>query len=695
MVLQPSKLLKFFFLVVIVNILIISQLEAQEIPSFENLLEDISTNADEEADISSILDDISPFYQNPINLNVASREQLEKLQFLSDVQIQNLIDYRLKYGNLLTIYELKFIDLYDDATILNLIPFVKVEQVQNDSISIQNILQRHRSELILRTQWVVEKQQGYSNISDSLLQKSPNSRYTGNNKKLYAKYKFQTSKHLKFGFVAEKDAGEQFFGVNEKTGFDYYSAYIQLNNVNKFKTLIVGDYDVEFGQGLVCAGGLSLIKSSNVLMIKKQAKGIKSYSSTDENRFFRGIAATIPYKNIDISLFYSYHRVDANAEVTDTLIDDEYITALSTTGLHSIPSEIDNKDAVKQHVAGGNITAKFDFFKIGATVISSKYNKDFEQNTSPYQLYNTDKQHNTNFSFDYQAFLHGVSIFGEIAMQPNGNKALMSGFAYSLSSRMAISVLARNYEKEFKTVFGKSFSENTLPENEKGIFFGAQITPFKYAKINAYIDRYVFPWLKFQTNSPSAGYDYLLEFDYRVNRKLNFYIRYKNKLKVENTSDVNTAVKFTVPVEKQSFRFNLKYNISSQINIQNRIEYVIYKKDAEPQETGLLMFQDVNYDFQKVPLQCHFRFAIFDTDSYKSAIWAYENDILYAFCVPVFYSKGIRTSATFCYSFSKNVDFWFKFGQTYYSDKQYIGDGLSRIDGKTKSEVKMEIIVKF
>jgi hypothetical protein len=47
------------------------------------------------------------------------------------------------------------------------------------------------------------------------------------------------------------------------------------------------------------------------------------------------------------------------------------------------------------------------------------------------------------------------------------------------------------------------------------------------------------------------------------------------------------------------------------------------------------------------------------------------------------------------YDVSKNVDLWLRYATTYYNGKNLIGSGLDEIQGSSKSEIKVQIMVKF
>jgi len=95
------------------------------------------------------------------------------------------------------------------------------------------------------------------------------------------------------------------------------------------------------------------------------------------------------------------------------------------------------------------------------------------------------------------------------------------------------------------------------------------------------------------------------------------------------------------------------------------------------------------------PLSFSFRYGIFDTDSYNSRIYAYENDVLYTFTIPAYYNRGTRTYLTLRYKIKKGIDIWLRYGLTYYDNLNVISSGLEEIQGNHKSEIKAQIRFKF
>ena len=121
----------------------------------------------------------------------------------------------------------------------------------------------------------------------------------------------------------------------------------------------------------------------------------------------------------------------------------------------------------------------------------------------------------------------------------------------------------------------------------------------------------------------------------------------------------------------------------------------MYQIGNEDPENGYLIFQDVIYRKRQSPFSFTFRYALFDTDSWDSRIYAYEHDVLYAFSIPAFYKRGTRTYLIFRYKIAHGIDIWIRYSQTYYNNIDVISSGLNEIQGSAKSEVKAQVRLKF
>jgi hypothetical protein len=146
-------------------------------------------------------------------------------------------------------------------------------------------------------------------------------------------------------------------------------------------------------------------------------------------------------------------------------------------------------------------------------------------------------------------------------------------------------------------------------------------------------------------------------------------------------------------VQNQKLRFHINFKFSEKIILKTRFEHSKY--NGLQKEDGFLIFQDIQFHPAKLPVNLTARIAYFNTDSYDSRIYAYENDLLYAFSIPSFYGTGFRTYLNLNYKISKNIDCWFKIANTSWTDRDAISSGYNEISGNNKTELKFQLRLKI
>ncbi len=659
----------------------------------EKFIEDIASNTDRELDYTSLYEDLTFYLNEPLNINKATKPDLEKLQLLSDFQINAILQYQKDYGQFLSIYELLNVSGFNEEYLKMILPFITVKKIDPIlGFSPKKALKYGSNKIFMRTQKVIEPQLGYSPITDSALAASPNSRYLGSPYKMFFRYSFTYKTKVSWGITADKDPGEEFFKGSQKRGFDFYSAHLLLKDIGPIKTIVLGDFLAQFGQGLVLCSGISYGKSSMVTATRKKAQGLKKYSSADENLFFRGAGATFRISKVDFTAFASKKKIDANITAVDSITGEaEDISSLQTSGEHAYPSEFTDRKSLSETVLGGNVSLNLEKIRIGLTGIKYSYGANILKSPTVYNQYDFSGKSNSNIGADYQFMIKDITVFGEGAMSENSGKAFMSGMLFNLSSQINMALTYRNYERNYQANYSSAFGENSTNCNEKGFYIGTTIYPYAKWRISGYYDLFTFPWLKSGVYAPSKGSDYLVEIGYSPNRQINTYIRYRQKIKQENMpSTIPTVIDGIENTNTTKIRFHISYKVSRTISLQNRLDWITYQKYPS-NEKGFVIYQDLSYKPIKLPLTFSARYCIFDTDGYDSRLYEYENDVLYAFSIPALYDKGTRFYFNIKYSLNNKIDLWFRYGQTYYSNLNTISSGLTQIDGKTKSEVKVQI----
>ncbi len=690
-----TNLLWFTFFVataLVPNAAIAQPLDDDEL-EFQDAIENLAEDSEAEFDYDTYLEELRHYYESPIDLNKTDAEDLADLQILSEQQTVALLDHIDKYGKLANIYELQTIPGFDLPLIRKLVPFVRVRgEIDDFAVPFMKRLYDGDYQIFIRYQQILEQQAGYQDDNELGIPAV----YLGNPSKLYARYRYNYGTRVSYGLTAEKDQGEEFFKGTQKQGFDYYSGHFYYRDAGPFEFIALGDYQLNLGQGLIMWSGFSQRKSSYVLNVKKEGRILKPYTSVNEARFMRGGATTVEAGNLHVTAFISHKRIDGN--VTEIDSSTEEATAVSSfqeSGFHRTENEIADKRAVKQTIAGGNITFKKRKWKIAASAMHTRFDATFDRNLDTYSQFEFSEKQLTQGSLDYSLVLRNFHFFGETAMSDNGAIATVNGGLISLDPKVDLSFVQRYYQKDYQSLYANAFAESTRPTNERGIFVGLTMKPLKKWKIDTYFDFYQHDWLRFRTDAPSSGIDLLAQLTFKPSRKLETYIRYKNEVKSQNAPDDEAVIDYLEETNKGYTRFHLAYKINDIVTIKNRVEVSFYDDNVEEKEFGYLIYQDLQIKPKNFPLQFTGRISLFDTPSFNSRVYTYENNVLYMFSVPSFSGRGMRLYLVTRYKVVRGVDVWVRLAQTYFPGAIATSNGNDLIIGEKATTLTAQVRFKF
>ncbi|MFM7770888.1 MAG: hypothetical protein ACKO8Q_10055, partial [Bacteroidota bacterium] len=452
-----------------------------------------------------------------------------------------------------------------------------------------------------------------------------------------------------------------------------------------------------FGQGLTCWNSLGFGKSSYSVQVKKNAQGLRPYSSVNENLFFRGVAATVGNKWITATAFASRKKIDANVN-SDSLIQDDalVISSLALGGLHRTNAELADKDAITESIFGGNVQFEKGVWKTGVVGVYQQYSDSIQARTDWYNQYKFSGRENYVTGWYGEGVWKNISMFSEISRSANGAVAGLGGFSAALHNYVSASLVYRNFARDFQAVYSSAFAEgsNNFPSNENGLYMGIQTQLSKFLSLNAYTDAVNFPWLRYQVSAPSGFSDNLIQLNYKPDKKHELYLRYRNR---KSVVDQNSLGNIDYPVDKvnQQMRLNFIFSPTQDIRLHSRLEWTSYQEEGQVREQGYLIFQDITWKKLNVPFSITGRYAIFRTDGWNARMYAYENDVLYSYSIPPYYGSGARAYIIFKFDVKRNVDLWLRLAQWTYTDRNTISSGNSEINGPRKTDLTVQLRMKF
>ena len=669
----------------------VNKLSAQE--SWESIIEQLMNNNDEIASSNwqSLMEDLAEMKEHPVNINTASKEQLEKFPFLSDGMVENILDYIRRYGPMLTDKELLMVKDMDIQTARVLKLFITFQQPEKEEYTptLKNILKYGKQELSTRVDIPFYTRAGYQPFTSEYIKENPNKRYLGKSFYHNVRYQFRYSDNIYVGVTAEKDAGELFFTGKNAKGYDYYSPYIYVRDIGRINALALGNYRLSYGYGLVMNTDFSMGKSATLSTLGNKARGIKKHSSTDEYNYFQGIAGSIRItKRLTADAFYSYRKMDG-------IVDNQLITSMKEDGYHRIPRDYEKKNTFSNQLIGSNIHYNGKNFEAGLTAVYNVFNKVLNTTPRAYNKYYPRGRDFFNAGINYKLFWKKFTLQGETAMDKNGKIATMNMLRYSPKESFQLMVMNRFYDLAYQSIYARSIGEGSMVQNESGFYIGLETSFLRYFKLSTYGDLFYFPWKKYQlSKNGTKGFDGVVQLSYSPGYQLDMFIRYRYKNKHKDFTP-DDGEKVTLPYIQQKWKYQLNYSPINELMLKTTVDYVRNGHQNKEVSQGILLGQSIGYRFHKIPLQLDAGGAWFSTDDYASRISMYEKGLLYSFSIPSFYGKGERFTFNARYEWGKHIILQAKYALTHYRDREVISSGLEEIKGSMKSDLYMQVRLKF
>ncbi len=670
----------------------------------EIILEDLlqSTGEDADFDFNTVYESLNQFARHPLNLNKASAAQLAELNLLNDVQINDLIRHIQEFGELISLLELQTIPSFNQETIQAILPYVSISSNLDDyQLPISKMLWGGRNEIYIRWERGLEEQRGFTE------KVQPESRFLGDPNRLYFRCKYSYENKLSYGITAEKDSGEPFFsGPNQNRGFDFYSAHLFLRNYNKrIKSIAIGDYAISFGQGLILHSGFGYGKSNFVLNIKKTAPTLRPYTSVSEVGFMRGVGITLGLGNhFLLTAFGSITPRDGRViiqSVQDTISEgfDNQLAGFSSllnTGLHRNFNEIRSRNSVQLFTTGASLRYQQRNGHIGVQTVYNQFNTLFLRNTSTYNQFYFSGDRLLNTSIDYSIIRRNFNLFGETAISDNGAIATLNSVLIGLDRKINLAILHRDYAFNYVALNANSFGETINVNNEKGLYMGMIMRVAPRWEWSGYFDIYEHPWLRFRADAPSKGHDWRTRLRFYKKRDIEAYFQMRYEIKEQNFPNNDTKIDFLAPLRTFQGRIHVAKQITPTLEVRSRFDWGWTDNGLETERSeGICLLQDIIYRPKTFPVSFSTRFAIFDTDGFSTRFYHYENNLLYTFSIPAYYNKGTRFYINARYRGIRNLMIEARYEQTYWSNQNRFGSGITEIQSNIRSEVSAQVKYQF
>jgi len=575
---------------------------ADTYPLTEDIIGDIYEYLTETAavDYEELQEDLMDAAAHPVNLNTATAADLERLRFLTDQQVDAILLYVYEHP-MQDIAELQLIPCLEDYTIRDLRAFVYAAPAPKDNrLNIKEVFRSARHELTLRLDT--------RNIEN----------YTNDPVFVHTRYRFHYLNRVQFGLTLKRPAG----GTAQEM---QYAGYLQLNDMGCFRTIVAGDFQASFGQGLVLANAFHTGRTAYIMAVGNSEDGLRKYGSTEGN---------------------GLHGVGATAAFGKGKIKTE-ISALYSLQLPS--------DTMRHHVLGANLTMRYKRLKWGLTAVENLYSDTLR----PYRdmAYNAHYFRGTrqavmglNMRYNYGLF----DLFGEVATAQNTHWGIgaVVGSRIVPTQGIGLVLLYRYYSPWFDNTLGYAYSETSRINDENGGYIGLEITRLQHWRWSLSGDVFRFDGVKYGIPySPSWGYDAIAETAYTPNDRWQMVLRLRAREKAKRGT--------------YSARYRFDWG-DGHWRLRTQAEANLVADSLQSLSWGLSVYQDIQYTFAQVPLTLQVRLQGFDTRNWNNRIYTYENDVLYGYANTFVYGQGGRAYLNLRWQIIKQLGLYLRLSETVY-----------------------------
>lgn len=607
-------------------------------------------------------EDMEEMSQHPINLNTATREELSRFPFLSAQQVEDIQAYIYRYGGMKSLGELAMIPSisWQQRQLLGSFVYVSTENTSHFP-TLQNIARYGKHELVGMVKIPFYDRKGDVNG------------YSGYRYKHGVRYQFRYGDYVKLGFLGAQDAGEPFGGGKNKLGYDFYSFYLQVRKLGRWKNITLGRYRLHEGLGLVLNNDFSFGKLSVLSSLAASSPTqIRVHSSRSSANYLQGAAATYSIlRGLDLTAFFSYRQIDA------TLNDDGTIRTILKTGLHRTQSEIRRQDVASNTLVGGHLNYRLGGWHVGATAFFTSFSRPLRPTKSQlYKRFAPEGDKFWNASIDYGYISHRWNIAGETATGDCGAIATLHSVSYLFSDKFSLLGLHRFYSARYYSLFSNAFAEGSDVQDENGVYLGFNWMPARRWSISAYSDFAHFAWPKYQTKTSTQSWDSQVNILYQPSRYYTLGARLRCKERAGTRTD---RCRCYVSMQRKNW------------NARTSLDYVMSQKEERSQ--GYMVSENLGYQWRWLRLAGSLGY--FHTSDYESRIFVYEPGLLYQMSFGNYYGEGIRYALVARSEISSHLLLIAKLGITDYFDRDHISSGYQEIASSSQTDLEIQLKWKW
>lgn len=626
--------------------------------------------------------------QHPMQINRLSRSDLLQLPFIDETQADSILSYREKRHGFLSLGELMLVNGMDYFTRSYLSLFVRCDSAMLQSEAyVQRMREQDRliAKLVRGTHEVETRLNiplyscaGYKDVDNP----TATNYYTGNALHHVVRYRYHYKREVLYGLTFEKDAGEP-VAVRGFYPYDYISGYVLLRPRGKKWRVVMGDYDLQGGYGLLYGRQVYGNKAQALSKVSGNVTTFRAHTSTQESDFFRGLAASYCSKGWQMMAFVSYRKLDGRTQAgTDT------VRTILTTGLHRTLSEINSRRTLGCLTSGVQIVYSKKQWGIGLDGYVAHFNSVVWPKVQIYNRHYFRGRTAGNVAANYYVSQRRWNCQGDIAFDANGHIATQQSLSWNVGTKLNIGAQYRQFSPRFVSLYGKAIQQNTRVANEQGLLATVRYLPQKKLELSGYLDVFRFPCPTFNSRFDNAkGIEGMLQSLAQIGAGWQLMARYQIRSKQQTYNYKSLVLKEYVMRHKIRLSSLFK---ATRGDVAVQLDAAYTAKQRGTSSKGIMASCRGSYKASKRVTAKAFM-GIFFTDDTDSQLYVYEPQLLYTSSFNGYAYHGMRGVLLCSWQVLKSVALSVRASSIHYFNKSSISSRLDLISSSWKNDLALQL----
>lgn len=640
---------------------------------------------DEEAyndEMENFLEELS---EARIDVNKAPRETLLLLPFLTEAQADSIVAYRERKGGVWSLGELMYVNGLDLRTRRYLALFLTIGKAETAVPPLRQQLFGGSHDVCTRVDVPLYRRAGYQEKTRVTSEEQTGRAYAGSPVANVVRYRYRYGNGVRYGLTLEKDAGET-FAKDKNYPYDYMSGYVQYEPPKGRWRVLLGDYNLSWGQGLAASSALWTNRTSLLDAPLRAADVFRPHTSTEENRFFRGAAGMVSLGRFRLAAFASLRALDANME-GDT------VRTLQTTGYHRTQSEREKKDKVREWMAGGRLDWSRRNLSLGISGFFTHYEKLLFPKLTAYNRYYLRGKTAAVVSADWRYAARRWSLAGEAAADKDFHLSLTQTLTFTPQDEISFTLQHRHLSPRFVSPYGRTQQLGVRACNEHGVFFGLRYDGVRRLEMRGYFDYARLPEPVYGASQASNRLEAMAQLTWTPKRRFSMALRYKMRSLQRDVTGYDGIIQYVV-THRLRLRADWTPDAQSRLSLHGQLDATFRATQTTNMEKGFGASLRMAWKPCKA-LTTGLSGSLFFTDSYGAAVYAYEPRFVYSYSMPALFDHGCRCVALVTWRLPARLELAARCGMTHYFNRSTIGSGNDKIAAPTKTDLSLQLRWQF